>query len=152
MNILSWSAPNAPCNSPAGVCTDKNAALVLLQNILEQTPGHLYKIGITGNPQSRLYHHEGVEVDRRDEEDMIYVTIQKGLWSQMHLIYRTPNEASICQAEREFIQFALRKYGGALRNDQKLGQQVFPFNVRAGGGGKVTGSGPYYLYVLRSQG
>jgi hypothetical protein len=134
------------------VCTDKKTSLVLLESILEQTPGHFYKIGITGNPQSRLYHHEGVEVDRREEGDMIYVTIQKGMWSQLHLIYRTQSENTVCQAESEFIAHALRKYGGAFRKDQKPGQEVFPFNIRSGGGGKVTGSGPYYLYVLRSHG
>jgi hypothetical protein len=68
----------------------------------------------------------------------------------MHVIYQTLNEVDVRRAEAEFLDFALGKYGGALREGQKEGQAVFPFNVRSGGGGPLPRTGPYFLYVLRS--
>jgi hypothetical protein len=152
MDIEYWSAPGKLCSDKSHVTRDKRVAMATLQKILDETKGHLYKIGIAGNPQSRQYGHEGVEVDRREEGDLVYITVQKGLWSTMHVIYQTSSEAEIRQAEKDFIDFALGKYGGGLRHDQKVGQIVFPFNVRAGGGGPLPRTGPYFLYVLRSSG
>jgi hypothetical protein len=152
MDIRYWSALNRPCGDKSLVTKDKKMALETLQKILDETKGHLYKVGIAGNPQARQYGHEGVEVDRREVDDLVYITVQKGLWSTMHVIYQTSSDVEIRQAEKEFIEFAVRKYGGGLRNDQKVGQSVFPFNVRAGGGGPLPPTGPYFLYVLRSRG
>jgi hypothetical protein len=134
------------------VARDRKVALATLKKILDETKGHLYKVGIAGNPQNRSYGHEGVEVDRREEGDMIYTTVQKGLWSTMHVVYQTGTDVEIRQAEKEFIDYAAANYGGGLRKQQKESQSVFPFNVRAGGGGPLPKTGPYFLYVLRSRG
>jgi hypothetical protein len=152
MNIVYWSAPDKQCNDKSQVTRDKSTGLATLQQILDHTRGHLYKIGIAGNPQARQYGHAAVEVDRREEGDMVYITVQKGLWSDMHVIYQVSNEADIRRAEKEFIDFALGKYGGAKRKNQKEGQTVFPFNIRSGGGGPLPRTGPYFLYLLRSGG
>jgi hypothetical protein len=153
MDIVYWSAPGVQCNdNKSQVSRDKKVAVATLQKILDETKGHLYKIGIAGNPQSRGYGHEGVEVDRREDaiRGMVYITVAKGLWSHMHVISQTMNEEDIRKTEAQFIDFAKSKYGGALREEQREGQVVFPLNVRAGGGGPLPRTGPYYLYVLRS--
>lgn len=157
MEVLYWSAPSRR-GDKHNVISDKQVALQMLQLILEDTTdplfrGHLYKIGITGDPMLRSYGHKGVVVDERTAEhdpSITYVVVQKGLWARMHVIYSTMVQADIRQMERDFVQFATARYGGANRDAQKKGQCVFPFNTSPGGGGPLPSRGPYYLYVLQS--
>src|SRR5262249_45028229 len=66
MDLIYWSAPGKPCGDKSRVTTDKKVALETLQWVLDETKGHLYKIGFAGNPQARRYGHEGVEsIDRK---------------------------------------------------------------------------------------
>jgi hypothetical protein len=152
MDLIYWSAPGKPCGDKSRVTTDKKVALETLRWVLDETTGHLYKIGFAGNPQARRYGHEGVEVDRSEVGDMVYITVRKRLWASMHVVYQTRSAVEIRQAEKEFIRFAAHEYGGGLIEDQRAGQTVFPFNDRAGGGGPVSPIGPYFIYVLRSRG
>jgi hypothetical protein len=152
MDVIYWSAPGKKCSDKSQVTRDKKVALETLQRVLDETTGHLYKIGFAKNPQSRGYFHEGFEVDRYEEGSMVYITLQRGFWASMHVIYQTSSAVQIRLAEKEFIGLAVRKYGGGPVEHQRPGQTMIPLNDNAGGGGPVSPTGLYFIYVLRSRG
>ena len=129
-----------------GVETDRDRALEHMKKILRETVGSIYKVGISSNPSGRTYGHQRVAVDERREGDMIYVTIQVGLWSKMYVIFQTLLEEEIRRAEREFIAEAKKDFG-----DYKT-SNIVTMNENPGGEGPLRATGPYFLYVLRSAG
>src|SRR3974377_993811 len=137
MNIFYWSAPRTECRAKYGVTREKKVALEILRVILESKEerykGHLYKIGITGNPQLRSYGHHEVVVDEEEfGPDLKRLVVQKGLWDRMHVIFQAMGGPEIRQAERDLIKFALDTYGGVSRERQKPDQVVFSFNENPG--------------------
>lgn len=158
MDIHFYAGPRNRVGDKSGVTRVKSAALETLKVILTDTrakiySGHLYKIGISSNPQIRSYGHGEVIVDEEQVmPDMRRLVLVRGLWARMHVIWQTGSDAGIRQAEREFIQFALTTYGGVGRDEHRPGQQVFSFNDNPGGEGPLPLKGPYFLYVLQSGG
>lgn len=143
MDVIYIGSQGTPTNLQA-VDTDKRRALGHMKKILQDTPGHIYKVGIATNPTGRTYGHNRVAVDERVEGDMIYVTYQTGLWSRMYVIFQSPSAGVIRLAERDFIQAANTGFGDFSRSG------IVTMNTSTGGEGPLGARGPYYLYILRS--
>jgi hypothetical protein len=131
-----------------GVDNDKTRARGHLEKILKESPGSIYKIGITSDPPKRSGNHREAIVSRREVEDMVYLTIQKGLWNRMFVIFQSPIQDVVSRAEKEFIAHAAKLYPD--HDFQTHG--LVSMNTSSGGGGSMGGEGPFYLYLLRSTG
>lgn len=138
-----YIGPQGTPTSQGGVESDKTRALGHLEKIFRESRGFLYKIGISTNPTTRSYGHNQTEVDRREVGDMIYVTIQKGFWERMYVIFQTPLSGAVRDAEKEFIAHARKNFGNFQTSE------LVEMNDSSGGGGPLGSEGPYYLYVLR---
>ena len=78
------------------------------------------KIGITNNPAVRWAWHR-----------------QHG-WRRMEVLYKSSSRDHVCELERRLVE--------RLHLDVALGGQHH--NARAGGGGRIPASGPYFVYLI----
>ena len=145
MDVL-YVGPRGVSTTLQGVETDQTSAFDHVKRILKDTKGHIFKIGIATNPVLRSYGHNKVVVDEKEVGDMTYVTLQRGMWSTMHVVFQTTSEPAIRLAEREFIRKAAQNFGDFAKSN------LVTMNASAGGEGPLGAQGPYFLYVLRSFG
>lgn len=148
MDVIYIGTQGTP-TTQQGVETDRDRALEHMKKILRETPGHIYKVGITSNPPKRASaHHNMTPVDEREEgDDLVIVTYQKGLWSKMYVIFQTPLFGEIARAEKSFIEAADKSFAADFN-----ASNLVTMNVASGGEGSRRSTGPYFLYLLRSVG
>ena len=85
--------------------------------------GFHQKVGITANPKVRWTRH------RADG------------WRRMDVIYMSWDHDDVGYLERKLI----RRF-----REGKVNSPGYHYNAVGGGGGRVPGAGPFYLYVVRA--
>lgn len=138
-----YHGPGGLVATLAEVWQEGRGAVSALRNVLVNPPTGVFYIGQTNNPLRRRAGHGRLKVDPRTRDDEGPLVLPQGVWSEMHVVFRTDSDASMRKVETQLEDFARHHYGGAARLDLSAA------NRRAGGAGRRATRGPFYVYVLR---